>query len=158
MIVNSAQENTLVTKNDDINLNDLAVALLVYYEKSIECKNISFSLDPAVPSNPEGPFQKKVVWPDKEENKSLIAGTEFAEIMFEADWIMKQLSLGIKVDSMNPLQTKEMPYHPQLSAGGLGPSSTFRDLSKIQAGQSAHDWNRLWIVVKNVDVKTINDN
>jgi hypothetical protein len=48
---------------------------------------------------------KKVVWPDHEVKKSLIAGTQFADIMFEADWIMKQLSLGIKVDSMNPLQT-----------------------------------------------------
>jgi hypothetical protein len=105
MILNQSQKNTLITKNEDINLNDLAVALLVYYEKSIQCKNISFSLDPAVPSNPEGPFMKKVVWPDHEVKKSLIAGTQFADIMFEADWIMKQLSLGIKVDSMNPLQT-----------------------------------------------------
>jgi|LauGreDrversion4_2_1035121.scaffolds.fasta_scaffold198713_2 hypothetical protein len=89
MILNSGQKNTLVTKNEDINLNDLAVALLVYCDKNIECKNISFSLDPAVPSNPEGPFQKKVVWPDNEAKRALIAGTQFSEIMFEADWIMK---------------------------------------------------------------------
>ena len=89
MIVNNSQKNTLVTKNEDINLNDLAVALLVYCDKNIECKNISFSLDPAVPSNPEGPFQKKVVWPDNEAKRALIAGTQFSEIMFEADWIMK---------------------------------------------------------------------
>jgi hypothetical protein len=105
MILNQSQKNTLITKNEDINLNDLAVALLVYYEKSIKCSNISFSLDPAVPSNPHGPYMKKVVWPDDAEKRSLIAGTQFAEIMFEADWIMKQLSLGIKVDSINPLET-----------------------------------------------------
>jgi hypothetical protein len=76
----------------------LACALAVFCDKEIDCKNISFSLDPLVPSNPEGPFQKKVVWPDNElSGHELLAGTEFAEIMFEADWIMKQLSLGIDV-------------------------------------------------------------
>jgi len=39
--------------------------------------------------NPEGEFQQKVVFPDFHEGKNLIEGTEFAEIMFEADWIMK---------------------------------------------------------------------
>jgi hypothetical protein len=32
---------------------------------------------------------KKVVWPDNEEKRQLLSGTEFSEIMFEADWIMK---------------------------------------------------------------------
>ncbi len=45
--------------------------------------------------------------------------------MFEADWIMKQLSLGIRVKSTSPLSIEEMAYHPTLSALGLKPSSSF---------------------------------
>jgi hypothetical protein len=90
----------------------------VFCDRSIDCKNISFSLDPLVPSNPEGPWQKKVVWPDNElgpSRASVLAGTEFAEIMFEADWIMKQLSLGIQVQQISPqLIQNEMNYHPLL--------------------------------------------
>ena len=44
-----------------------------------------------------------------------------------------------------------------LSAGGLAPSSTFRDVPQMSSGQSTHDWNRLWIVVQQVDVKTVNE-
>jgi hypothetical protein len=72
-----------------IDINDLAVALFVYCNEDITCKNISFSLDPVDERNPEGPFQKKVVWPDNQERRSLIEGTSFSEVMFEADWIMK---------------------------------------------------------------------
>ena len=90
----------------------------MFCDRSIGCKNISFSLDPLVPSNPEGPWQKKVVWPDNElgaSRASVLAGTEFAEIMFEADWIMKQLSLGIQVQQLSPqLVQNEMTYHPLL--------------------------------------------
>ena len=78
-------------------MRDLAVALFVFCNDGVTCKNLSFSLDPVDERNPEGDFQKKVVWPDATEGRQLIAGTEFAEIMFEADWIMKQLSLGILV-------------------------------------------------------------
>ena len=47
-----------------IDLNDLAVALFVYCNEAVECKDISFSLDPVDETNPKGDFQKKVVWPD----------------------------------------------------------------------------------------------
>ena len=45
-----------------------------------------------------------------------------------------------------------MTYHPSLTAEGLAPSSTFKD---IQEGVGTHDWNRLWIVINNVEVKTM---
>jgi hypothetical protein len=89
----------------------LASALLVFLDPSILIKNISFSLDPAVPTNPEGPFQRKVIWPDESIGRNVLEGTEFEEVMFEADWVMKQLSLGIKVNSMNPLNIENMRYH-----------------------------------------------
>ena len=44
----------------------------------------------------------------------LISGTKFSEIMFEADWIMKQLALGIEVLQMQPLSQREMILHQKL--------------------------------------------
>jgi len=89
--------SALAGSDTGIDMRDLAVALFVFCNDGVTCKNLSFSLDPVDERNPEGDFQKKVVWPDATEGRQLIAGTEFAEIMFEADWIMKQLSLGILV-------------------------------------------------------------
>ena len=85
-----------------IDLNDLGVALFVYCNEAVQSKNISFSLDAFDEKNPDGDFQKKVVYPDQQEGFELISGTHFAEIMFEADWVMKQLSLGIEVVRMHP--------------------------------------------------------
>ena len=72
-----------------IDIEDLVVALYVFCHEQIKCKNISFSLDPVDPKNPMGPFMKKVCWPDSVEGFNILAGTKFADIMFEADWIMK---------------------------------------------------------------------
>ena len=46
------------------NLEDLAIILKILYDPSIKCKNISFSLDPFDPTNPMGPYYKKVFYPD----------------------------------------------------------------------------------------------
>ena len=55
--------------------------------------------------------------------------------MFEADWIMKQLSLGINVISMYPQAiTEDMKYHPTLSKLGLAPSSSFQPESEKATG------------------------
>lgn len=88
-------------KHTGIDLQDLAVALNVLYNDEIPYKGISFSLDPKNQTDPMGPEMQKVHWPDAELNgKQVIAGTKFGEIMFEADWLMKQLSLGITVKNM----------------------------------------------------------
>jgi hypothetical protein len=39
-----------------IDLNDLAVALFVFYNEAVQSKNISFSLDALDEKNPEGDF------------------------------------------------------------------------------------------------------
>lgn len=94
-------------------MNDLAVALYIFCNPDIKTKSISFSLDSLDEKNPEGDYLKKVVYPDDyEENKgmTLIAGTEFSEIMFEADWLMKQLSMKVEVVLMDPLKLGEFDY------------------------------------------------
>ena len=78
----------------------------------------------------------------------------FEELMFEADWIMKQLSLGIKVNSINPVSTQEMDYHPKLLTLGLAPMTSYKVATVLKPGQQSSNWNRLWLVVKKVDVRT----
>ena len=38
------------------NLEDLAIALKIFYDPDIKYKTISFSLDPADDANPRGPY------------------------------------------------------------------------------------------------------
>ncbi len=70
-------------------LRDLIVPLKVYYDDTIQYKNLSISIDPLDPFNPDGPNYQKVYYPKEIEN------TQFAKIMIEADYLMKQLILGV---------------------------------------------------------------
>lgn len=74
-----------------------------------------------------------MVWPDREEGRNIIDGTEFSEIMFEADWIMKQLGLGIEVLQMKPLSQREMQLHNKLKTLGLKPSREYANPSDVGA-------------------------
>ena len=58
------------------------MGLKVFYDPAIKSKCISFSLDPADPVNPEGPFLAKVLYPDVLEKCKIIAGTEFSDVLF----------------------------------------------------------------------------
>jgi hypothetical protein len=44
-------------------LRDLIVPLKVFYDDQIEFKNLSISIDPQDPLNPDGPFYEKVYYP-----------------------------------------------------------------------------------------------
>lgn len=70
-------------------MEDLEIALLVFSDKDVNQKQISFSLDQYDEKNPNGEFLKKVYYPDTFEKKIVIEGTNFGDIMFEADWVMK---------------------------------------------------------------------
>lgn len=75
---------------EGIFIQDLALCLYVYCNDAFkDNKSISFSLDPADEFNPDGDFQRKVTWPDESLGQKIIGDTEFSEIMFKADWLMK---------------------------------------------------------------------
>ena len=91
-------------------INDLAVALLCVYGKN---SDPSFSLDPNEPTRPDGPLYRRVYYPDEHTGgEPILAGTAFGDTMFEADWLLKQLSFGVNVTSISPLQ---MEYKLQFS-------------------------------------------
>ena len=52
-----------IVNSNDLSLDDLVVPLKIMYDKYIKFKNISVSLDPNDPTNPDGPLFKKVYYP-----------------------------------------------------------------------------------------------
>ena len=150
------QENNLLlfnSKNNNkkslCNLEDLAIILKILYDPSIKCKNISFSLDPYEPTNPMGPYYKKVFYPDVIENKRILGGTRLGEEMFEADYLMKQMCLGYKPDNKTKFDFPE-----ELKKHGL--KSIYENNNKNNINninENEHQWGRVWIIVK--EIKTL---
>lgn len=58
-------------------------------DPTIPAKTILVSLDPLVPTEPDGPLFKKVYVP------SVIEGTPLGNVMIEADYLMKQINIGV---------------------------------------------------------------
>jgi len=127
-----------------VNLEDLAVVLKIFCDPTIKNKIISFSLDPFEKSNPQGPYMRKVFYPDQIENRRILAGTKLGEDMFQADYIMKQMSLGIQPDNHSKFK-----YPEELAENGLKPQHEMR--SDPENPQEMK-WSRAWIVVD--DIKT----
>lgn len=81
-------------------LMDLVTPLKIMYDQNIHSKNISVSLDPLVPTDPDGPWYRKTFYPKQLKN------TQYGQAMIEADFLMKQLSLGVDKDN-KPFQYPE---------------------------------------------------
>ena len=99
LTINKRQTTHISEMN--ISINDLALALFIFYREDISYRSILFSLDPWDEDNPEGPYHRKVYWPDKEEDRQIIENTDFGEILFKCDYIMKQMSMDMQSNS-NP--------------------------------------------------------
>ena len=122
-----------------INLEDLAVFLKILYDPSITYKNISFSLDPYEPTNPNGPFMRKVFYPDELEKRQILQGTKIGEDMFLADYLMKQMVLGY-VDNSNT----KFNYPNNLFKKGLKPVH-------LLPGSNGNLRSRHWVVTRQIE-------
>mmetsp|Transcript_45441 Transcript_45441/g.81761 ORF Transcript_45441/g.81761 Transcript_45441/m.81761 type:complete len:902 (+) Transcript_45441:67-2772(+) len=112
-----------------VNLEYLLLALKV---RKHACREPLFSLDPVDPKNLETTPQKKRYEP------AWIAGTSVGDVMFQADYFLKELALG----------EYTMPV--------LGMLSVF-DWSELEA--SDRQWaGREWFVVKKAEVHLAQDN
>lgn len=131
------------TKDNEIGINIglFATALLIHYDPLIKCKILKFSLEPEDLKNPEGDYQLKKVWPDIVEGKDIIGNTFLGNIMYEADFLMKQMSLGIAVNRITGKQTP-FAYPPELVSHGFGPSK----FSNVQGSNCC----RFWLEVKKI--------
>ncbi|HLG54933.1 MAG TPA: hypothetical protein VI485_06355 [Vicinamibacterales bacterium] len=125
-----------------LRLSDLAVALnLAYREPPVFPK---FSLDPADSSNPRGEWLKLVHLPEA------LRGTQFGHTMFLTDWLMKQLSFGLEVDSAGRITRREtMP-------AGLKDTFTLT-FERPSRGDTPEVWTRMWIVAQDFRWKIARD-
>jgi hypothetical protein len=142
--VYDASKNCIVLIGDknlsvpSVRAEDLAVAIASVYGQSPF--DPEFSLDPDDPHNPRGPWLKAVYIPE-----NAIEGTGFGKTMFETDWLLKQYSFGVQIDENGKLSERSS------SIRGL---KSIPDMTIENPGDQKETWNRLWIVVKELD----NDN
>ena len=141
---NDSKNSQIKLPQNMVNLEDLAVILKIFCDPSIKHKIVSFSLDPFEKNNPQGKFMRKVYYPDQLENKRILAGTKLGEAMFEADYVMKQMSLGIQPDNITKFQFPE-----ELKKFGLMSQFEMREGKKGEKLDDAQEmkWSRAWIVV-----------
>ena len=139
LVFNKKNSQDLINQNYFINLEDLAVFLKILYDPTILNKSISFSLDPFEPTNPDGPYMRKVFYPDEIEKKNILQGTKVGEDMFIADYLMKQISLGYKPDNKTKFN-----YPKNLVKKGLKPIHLLNGSIGIRRG-------REWIITKRIE-------
>ena len=124
----------------------LAAALNIEYNRGISHKNIAFSLDPYEETNPDGPFQRKVYYPDTSEGFPILENTDLGEVLFESDYIMKQLSL----DTISSGNCSTV-ISQRLRNLGLKAINEFDSCSNRERDKKSN-WSRCWLVIKNVEI------
>ncbi len=110
----------------------IALALWLEYTN----QSGAFSLDPFDRLNPRGEWLRAVYFPEG------LRGTKVGNDCFDADFLLKQFSLGVRVEGQRIVE--------RVSASGLS------SLPKLISGQSgmAERWSRMWIVSRSVRVRT----
>lgn len=107
----------------------------VYFEQ----QDPSFSLDGEDRLNPFGPFQKKVFYPD------FLAGTRFGEALFAADYLLKELSLGLETNDDGTQKVRE--------SSSVLPN--WKNEFELGENTSKNPMHRMWIVVRKVEVRKL---
>lgn len=118
------------TPESAVNVSYLACVLRIFREYGREPQ---FSLDPKDPHNISGEFQSKAFYP------SWLAGTVVGEILFQADYVLKELCMGER--KLSGLD------FPDIFEGALD-----RDQEEPQERAA-----RQWFVVRRVDVTVASD-
>jgi hypothetical protein len=139
---NNSTTHSNGTKESTITTEDLAVALAL---ASFKC-DPAFSLDPWDPTRPDGPSLRCVYIANPRTENALpfnFPATSYARTMFEADWLLKQLSMGVDVGKYPP----EGPFPSPLPVRDL--PLQLRDMGMWDKTPSATErYSRLWIVVE----------
>ena len=90
-----------------------------------------FSLDPADPKNPDGKYLKKVFYPPE------LNGTVLGDVLWKADWKLKQLDQGAWFDDSTNIRTQISDFHSGIT------------FAKEDANSGVAYW-RLWFVTDKV--------
>ena len=127
---------------DGFTMEDFLLALKFVY--LYEGREPSFSLDPNNPQDVSGPLLKKVYYPE------IMRGSSFGDTLFITDYLLKQYSMGVLIQSNNGTIT---PFRSCI--GGLKNEAQIL-IESEQNGSSGNpnQWARLWITVDHIDVKS----
>lgn len=109
--------------------NLMALALWLEYTG----QRAAFSLDPYDPKDPKGPWLRAVYFPEA------LRGTVAGNQCFDADFLLKQMSFGIRVEGDRVVERR--------GESGL---VSIPELMSKQTGPSPEQWSRLWIVSREV--------
>lgn len=107
------------------------MALALYLEGTSQ--QAAFSLDPYDPKDPAGKWLRALYFPDA------LRGTAIGNQCFEADFLLKQMSFGVRVEGDQVVE--------RLSASGL---KSIPERMAGQHGPTSEQWSRLWIVTRAV--------
>ena len=101
-----------------------------------------FSLDPADPSNPAGPWLKAVYRP------KILEGSELGNVMFKADWLLKQYAFGVTIENnrLIPRKSKVSGY------------KSVADLMLETRDTNDGLWARMWIELNDDIVELSHEN
>ncbi|CAD8125273.1 unnamed protein product [Paramecium sonneborni] len=147
--VNKMCARFLIESQENIILSDLATVLSVLHGPKLkdEHKGISFSLDPIIiPNQQEFKQQQKVCWPDAYVERNIIQDTELAKILFDADYLLKLMSLGVESDGKTPFK-----YPQELQQLGFNSCS---NMGKQKQQQMLY---RFWLVPQQCFYTQINN-
>lgn len=135
------QQLVLVGEHDpalpSLRASDLALALYAVF--GMDEHDFEFTLDPADPARPDGDWLRAIYLPVQ-----YVAGTSFGNVMFEADWLLKQYAFGVRVteDGQVVARTSSVPGFK--SAADLA-------FEEERGGGQAR-WARYWIVVDEMKI------
>jgi hypothetical protein len=138
-----------------ITMQDFAVALVLAHFG----RDPAFSLDPWEPTKPDGPWLRCVYYPEHIDNNLpfSLAQTDYGRTMFEADWLLKQLSMGVDLNQYTETGPFPSPLPVRIFPPGLrhlGLHDRF-ELENSHQSSSSTDKNprytRLWITVNRED-------
>lgn len=119
---------------------DIATIFKMLYNNG---HSIGFSLDPANPLDPSGPFQRKLYFPPE------LKRTSVGHSLWLADWKLKQLSLG--VDYNDNLETyTDITDSVRKSVPAYMSTLEIRANSKTSAETG---YSRLWFVIDHADIE-----
>lgn len=112
----------------------------IFYMVYSHPKEFSFTLVPADKANPGGLFQKKVFTPDE------LEGTLIGHYLWEADWKLKQLDLGLFYDDFTMQKSLISAEIPWFKCG-------FDFYSEVE---QERNFIRLWFINEKVDFEYAN--
>ena len=95
-------------------------------------------MDPLVPTEPDGPLFKKIY------NPAILEGTPIGNTMIEADYLMKQLNLGVGETN------KPFKYPKSLVDVGLDFDTLVK---KFPKKNNDMERARLWIVIEDAEIE-----